>query len=76
MAEDIYQFVIHSLEEAKGRWPAIAIETGVPYQTLTKIAQRRTRNPGIGHIQKLADHFRRTTEKREFGHDRRTGKAA
>ena len=58
MEEDIHQFVLTRLDEAKGRWPEISIKTGVPYQTLTKIAQRRTRNPGIGHIQKLADYFR------------------
>jgi transcriptional regulator with XRE-family HTH domain len=56
--DDIHQYVLNQLDDAKGRWPEIATKTGVPYQTLTKIAQRRTRNPGIGHIQKLADYFR------------------
>lgn len=59
MDQDLHQYVLSELDAAKGRWPEISAETGVPYQTMTKIAQRRIRNPGISHIQNLADYFKR-----------------
>lgn len=35
------------LNAAKGQWPEIATGSGVPYSTIQKIAQGKTRNPGV-----------------------------
>jgi hypothetical protein len=58
MNEPIFDYVLLRLERSKGRWPAVAEASGVPYKTLTKIAQREIQDPGVSHIQKLADYFR------------------
>lgn len=58
MDQPIFDYVLERLESSKGRWPTVAAESGVPYKTLTKIAQREIRDPGVSHIQKLADYFR------------------
>lgn len=50
--------VLTSLENSRGRWPAIAEATGISYFTLTKIAQRTIDRPCVEHIQQLVDFFR------------------
>ncbi len=35
------------LAAVRGQWPEIAAESGVPYSTIQKIAQGKTKNPGI-----------------------------
>lgn len=57
MEKNIYEFVIDGLQHAKGRWPAVAEGSGVPKRTIEKIARKETPNPGINHIQSLADYF-------------------
>lgn len=59
MSESIHQFVIDQLELAKGRWPLIAEETGVPLRTIEKIARRETQDPTVSRIEKLERYFRR-----------------
>lgn len=54
----ILEYVLENLERSRGRWPRIADATGVPYHTLTKIAQRQIEDPGVKHIQVLHDYFR------------------
>lgn len=54
----MHDYVLAKLEAHKGHWPAIAQAAGVPYRTVQKIAQRLIADPGVGHIQKLHDHFR------------------
>lgn len=46
------------LEQSKGRWPAVAEGSGVPYRTVQKIAQGEIADPGVSSVQKLADWFR------------------
>lgn len=41
----------------KGHWREISAASGVPYNTVTKIAQRRTPNPRILTIEKLHAHL-------------------
>jgi predicted transcriptional regulator len=41
------------LAEHKGRWPFIACEAGVPYPTLSKIAQGTTKNPRVQTVERL-----------------------
>lgn len=56
--EDILPYVLAQLEAARGRWPAIAREADVPYDTITKIAQRQIEDPRVTKVQKLANYFR------------------
>lgn len=60
--ENLLQFVLSRLENCRGDWKSIAEKTGVPYSTLTKIAQGHTENPGVQHVQKLANYFREQDE--------------
>ena len=51
-------FVLDQMEANKGRLKDIALATGVPYSTISKIRQGKTPNPGINVVQALADYFR------------------
>ena len=57
MKTPIFDFVLAHLEQSKGTWPDLSIATGISRRTIEKIARREIVNPGIGHIQTLADHF-------------------
>jgi transcriptional regulator with XRE-family HTH domain len=57
MDRPIYDFVMEELEAAKGRWGEVADGSGVSRRTLEKIARREINDPGVSHIQKLADYF-------------------
>lgn len=46
------------LDDAKGRWPEIAVASGVPYRTVQKIGSGKTRTPRIDSVEKLAKYFR------------------
>jgi predicted transcriptional regulator len=54
------QFIVDALQKSKGRWMEIANDTGVPYHTITKIAQGRTENPRINTVDALDKYFRKT----------------
>lgn len=58
METDILVYVLAQLEATRGRWPTIASESGVSYDTLTKIAQRQIEDPKVSKIQRLANYFR------------------
>ena len=58
--ENILDFVRRSLAECKGKWTDVSRDSGVPYFTITKIAQGTVTNPRINTVQALADHFNRT----------------
>ena len=45
------------LNARRGDWPAVAEATGLSYSWVCKFARGRYRNPGIAHVQALADHF-------------------
>lgn len=49
--------VLRRLNEEKGAWPRVAEESGVPYQTITKIGGGFVRNPGVLTVQALFDYF-------------------
>lgn len=55
---DLHAFVVARLRAAMPKnWPAIATQSGVPEDTLRKIAYRETTDPRISSVQKLANHF-------------------
>ncbi len=57
-SESILSFVLRQLDSAKGDWPEISRRSGVPYQTLTKIAGRLVADPRISTVQALVDCLR------------------
>lgn len=58
MSEGIYDYTMAKLQARVVSMARLARETGIPYETLKKIAHRRTPNPGVRHVQVLADYFR------------------
>ncbi|MDR6481106.1 hypothetical protein [Paraburkholderia terricola] len=54
--------VLRRLDQAKGAWPEIARASGVPYQTLTKIACRIVSDPRVSTVQTLFDYFTANSE--------------
>lgn len=57
MSLPMHDYVLLRLESWKGRWPAVSEATGVSRRTIEKIARREIEDPGVSHIQKLADFF-------------------
>lgn len=49
--------VLDCLDSAKGSHKQVARDSGVPYSTVAKIAQRVTPNPGVNHVQRLYEYF-------------------
>ena len=66
-SESLLDYVLIQLEDSKGQWREIADASGVPYDTLTKVAQRRNENPRVNTVQQLADYFRAQRPKRVAG---------
>lgn len=54
---NLHSHVLAKLAARDVPWTRVARETGIPYETLKKIASGRTPNPGVQHVQKLADYF-------------------
>lgn len=54
-SEPILTAVLRQLDAAKGEWPAIAKQSGVPYQTLAKIGGRLVSDPRVSTVQALLD---------------------
>lgn len=57
MDTNIYDYVMSQLDAARGRWPEVAEASGVSKRTIEKIARREIVDPGVSHVQKLADYF-------------------
>jgi hypothetical protein len=49
--------IIAMLQATKGQWRRVAASSGVPYDTLWKIAEGRIANPTVDTLQKLIDYF-------------------
>lgn len=54
---NLHSHVLAKLAAREVPWTQVARETGIPYETLKKIASQRTPNPGVQHVQTLADYF-------------------
>jgi len=57
MNTNLHQFVLDHLAERRIKWARVSRETGIPYETLKKIGSKRIPNPGVLHVQTLADYF-------------------
>jgi predicted transcriptional regulator len=49
--------VLRNLDATRGRWPEVSEKSGVPYQTLTKIALGIVGDPRVSTVQSLFDYF-------------------
>lgn len=58
MNESIYAFVLERLGTSRGKWPAVAEGSGVSKRTIEKIFSGDIKDPGVSHIEKLANYFR------------------
>ncbi len=56
--EPILTFVRRRLAETRGQWADVSRDSGVPYHTLTKIAQGVSPNPRIDTVQRLVDYYK------------------
>jgi predicted transcriptional regulator len=45
------------LNASKGKWRQVSIASGVPYDTLTKVAYGINKDPRISTVQKLVNYF-------------------
>lgn len=54
---DPQEVVIAELKARTGRLPAIAKDSGIPYDTLLRIRNRES-DPGYSKIRRLCDHLR------------------
>jgi hypothetical protein len=59
MSKPILDVVLANLRARKVPWTVVARDSGVPYDTLKKIAAGTTSNPGVLHIQALFEYFDR-----------------
>lgn len=57
--EPMLDAVLRKLDETKGEWREVSRNSGVPYSTLTKVAQRLRKAPSITTVQTLHDYFTR-----------------
>lgn len=58
----IYDFVMNHLRAKTLPQRQVARESGVPFSTLSKIAQGAVKDPGVHTVQRLADFFARQQE--------------
>ena len=58
----IYDFVMEHLRSRTLPQRQVARESGVPFSTLSKIAQGAVKDPGVHTVQRLADFFARQQE--------------
>ena len=54
---NLHKFVLTKLSAREVPWTKVARDTDMSYETLKKIASGRTPNPGVQHVQKLANYF-------------------
>jgi len=57
MSSTLLSDLLAKLESARGEWPAIANKAGVPYWTIAKLVQGKTKNPRINTVERLRRYF-------------------
>lgn len=58
-SQNIYTVVMQCLHEKRVPQRRIAAGSGVPFSTLTKIAQGQIKAPNVHHVQALYDYFQK-----------------
>jgi transcriptional regulator with XRE-family HTH domain len=57
MNDSVIDVVRRRLAGSKGQWPEIAQKTGLPYFTISNVANGKSPNPTIATLQPLLDYF-------------------
>lgn len=55
--ESLLRLVRRRLAACRGQWGAVAQVSGVPYHTITKLAQGAVSDPRVSTVQRLLDYF-------------------
>jgi transcriptional regulator with XRE-family HTH domain len=55
----LYQYVMARLDSAELTYQEIADGSGVNKRTVEKIARKEIEDPGVSHVEKLAEYFRK-----------------
>lgn len=76
MDEPILNYLKTRLGESRGTWPQISKDTGVPYSTITNIAQGKVADPRISSLQPILDYFRALDTMRQKLGEARDGRVA
>ena len=58
----IYEFVMTHLRAKAIPQKQVARDSGVPFSTLSKIAQGSVKDPGVHTVQRLADYFAKQSQ--------------
>ncbi len=58
----IYDFVMANLKAKAIPQRVVARESGVPFSTVSKIAQGSVKDPGVHTVQRLADYFAKQSQ--------------
>lgn len=56
---NLYEYVMARLDEKSIPQRAVAAGSGVPFSTVSKIAQRSVKEPSVHTIQRIYDYFQR-----------------
>lgn len=59
MDTSIYSYVMQQLKSRRVPQRTVATESGVPFSSVTKIAQGQIKAPNVHHVQALYDYFQR-----------------
>lgn len=54
---DIYEFVMSQFRAKRIKQRQVAKESGIPFSTVSKIAQGAVKDPSVHTIQRLANYF-------------------
>jgi hypothetical protein len=66
MNDGLLNYVVGALAKRKGHWRAIGVASGVPYDTLSKIARGATPDPGVLTVERLAKHLRQRDDEEQL----------
>ncbi len=64
MEPSLYDYVMAELQAPELTYQQISDGSGVSRRTVEKIARREIADPGVSHVQKLAEYFRNRSEVR------------
>jgi predicted transcriptional regulator len=65
MDKPIFETVMERLREKRISQREVSAGSGVPFSTVTKIAQGNIKHPRVHHVQALFDYFRRVETETE-----------
>ena len=74
--EPLLRYVRRRLTACRGSWGVVSQASGVPYHTITKLAQGAVSDPRVSTVQRLLDYFAQQSPTVQGPNDRRAGEQA